>query len=102
MAHPGCSGSPDEHSRTGIADFAARRVASIDVKIAGMCCAISSGTGNCAGNEGSTRARASGPPVETPITTICTGDSNRGTGGKRRRETAGRGSKLTPTCSPGR
>ena len=77
-AQPGVSGSPETHSRTGKADFAVRRAASSDVKIGGICCAINTGTGKFAGKEGRSRASASGPPVETPIATTCTGASKWG------------------------
>ena len=75
---PGFRGSPATHSRTGKGDFALSRAASILVNTAGMCCAIRTGTERLAGRFGNTRAKASGPPVETPIATTCTGESNRG------------------------
>src|SRR5579864_1976557 len=80
-AQPGQSGSPETHSRTGNADLAVRRAANREVKIGGICCAITIGTEKFGGTEGKSRASASGPPVETPIATTCTGD-NRGRGGK--------------------
>src|SRR5579864_7441727 len=80
--HPGISGSPETHSRTGNDDLAESRAASSEVKIGGMCCAINTGNGKFAGKEGKTRASASGPPVETPIATTCGGVNNRGLEGK--------------------
>jgi hypothetical protein len=77
-AQPGLRGSPDTHSRTGNPDFAERRVASNEVKIGGICWAITMGTGRSAGRVGNSRASASGPPVETPIATTCTGVNRRG------------------------
>src|SRR5579859_2191215 len=80
--HPGISGSPETHSRTGNDDLAESRAASSEVKIGGMCCAINTGNGKFAGNEGKSRASASGPPVETPIATTCGVENNRGRGGR--------------------
>ena len=45
------------------------RSASSRVKSGGMCCTITTGTGNCAARPGSIAASALGPPVETPIAT---------------------------------
>src|SRR6202140_3659743 len=84
---------PDLHSRTGREHLAESRAASRDVKIGGMCWAITTGTGKFAGREGSNRARASGPPVETPMVTICTGAVS---GGLRFGRTASGGASGTP------
>src|SRR6202034_1805854 len=48
----------------------ARRLANSVVKMGGICWAITKGTGKFAGKEGSSLARASGPPVDTPIATM--------------------------------
>jgi len=67
--HPGTRGSPARHSRTGKELFADNLEANREVKIGGICCAITTGTGKLAGSAGSTLANASGPPVETPMAT---------------------------------
>src|SRR5256886_16901414 len=66
---PGKRGSPARHSRTGKELFADNLEANREVKIGGICCAITTGTGKFAGSAGSTLAKASGPPVETPMAT---------------------------------
>ena len=45
------------------------------VKIGGMCCTTTTGTGRLPGSALTTVVRASGPPVETPMTTTSTGPS---------------------------
>src|ERR1700722_1327013 len=64
----------------GMAHLVARRFARSEVKTAGMCCAMTTGKGKFAGNEGKSLANASGPPVETPTVTIlswaeCNGEA---------------------------
>src|SRR5438045_3564900 len=76
-AQPAARRSPETHSRTGTADFAERRVASIAVKIGGMCCAITTGAFRFEGSSGNTLANASGPPVDDPMATSCTGPPGR-------------------------
>src|SRR5579871_2910093 len=83
IAQPEGRISPETQTRTGSADLAERRFASSAVNDAGMCCAIRRGTGNGAGKADKMRASASGPPVDTPITTIWAGSTKRDWGCKR-------------------
>src|SRR5437773_8105763 len=49
--HPGTRGSPARHSRTGKELFADNLEANSEVKIGGICCAITTGTGKFARSE---------------------------------------------------
>src|SRR3954467_9543531 len=63
---PGARGVPSEASTTRSGHNRSRRWANCLVNTGGMCCTRS--TGSEAGNCGRTRASASGPPVEEPMT----------------------------------
>src|ERR1700688_4623318 len=53
-----------------MADRLASRSASNLVKMGGICCTTTMGTGKSLGSSGRTSAKAFGPPVEVPIATI--------------------------------
>ena len=77
---PGIAVSPPAASRTLSRQCALSRSASGPVKISGMCCATSTGSGKSAGRPASRISRATGPPVDTPITTIDGAGDMRGRG----------------------
>ncbi len=64
---PGLTGMSLPASTTVTAAVRSSRSANILVNTGGMCCTTTTGTARLAGNALTTRASASGPPVEQPI-----------------------------------
>ena len=90
-ARPASSKSPDWASLTRMGQISSSRLAKSSVNPSGMCCTTRMLPEKSSGSCGSRYCRALGPPVETPMATICVGAMGRSFGGS------------SPSCaSPGR